>query len=147
MNDKARKDWKMISNFIFNTEKQDFRSQLNQVNQDLYLKIKDLALKMVNKRLTSPPKRRAESQKKFKIVKKEIKINIREVTRDSEESDDYREEKDYDCSVISPLIKMVRNKTDTKRERDLKRQMRAKEKHSFENELEELAHPLLKPIK
>ena len=50
LDDIANKDWKLISNFILNTEKKDFRSWLGVANKELYLKVKELACTIASKK-------------------------------------------------------------------------------------------------
>eukprot|EP00345_Euplotes_harpa_P016092 CAMPEP_0168336434 /NCGR_PEP_ID=MMETSP0213-20121227/11539_1 /TAXON_ID=151035 /ORGANISM="Euplotes harpa, Strain FSP1.4" /LENGTH=223 /DNA_ID=CAMNT_0008341625 /DNA_START=89 /DNA_END=760 /DNA_ORIENTATION=+ len=63
LEDVAKKDWKLVSNFILKTDKKEFRNKLGAVNKELYLKIKDLAFSICKRSSPSNPTRNSESTK------------------------------------------------------------------------------------
>ena len=49
LDDIAKKDWKIISNFILKSDKKDFRNWLGVANKELYDKVKNYAWTIASK--------------------------------------------------------------------------------------------------
>jgi hypothetical protein len=80
----AQKDWKLISDFVFKTDKQELRNYLSRANKDLYVKLKDIAVSLMHKRSPSQPKRAAESVRNntfhsLKAINKKTAISKRKM--------------------------------------------------------------------
>lgn len=174
----ANKDWKTISNFILNSEKSDFRNQLNLVNSDLYLKLKNMAAAILNKRLSANGKRDAESNRasaknvkslsrQFTIKQSQFPslsrrneskeiirpiINLKMSARKESSNEVIRLEipnsndKENEFSVISPLMKMMREKQANQEKREIRKQRRLESQSEFQKHLEEYPYPILNPI-
>lgn len=196
LSEKAQKDWKILSNFILNSEKQDFRRNLSMVNKNLYKELKDLAVTFLKTKPTNSEsvkhgevhhlkklkrqttiQKRHDFQKKIKesyetyerVSRKNLpnysgdSLSKYSDTPDSEFKSKKRsissgfqnlsfrnitEEGDKEVvSVISPLIKIMRDKKKNKEIKDMKRQQKIVNQNEFELKLMELAGPLLRPIK
>jgi hypothetical protein len=145
------------------------------VNGELYEKVKDLAIKIVDKQINSS-RRNAESnrvsRKKLKSLERIVNlrqappvINLEPCSRNPEPSAKFQNSAEINVknmsklaisnaesceaggmSVISPLMKIMRDQKNSKDRRDAKKQQKKLDQSEFELKLEELAQPLLKPI-
>lgn len=202
MHEVAQKDWKLISDFVFKTDKEELRTYLSRANRDLYVKLKDIAVSVIQKRSPSQPKRASESVKNntfhsLKALNKKSSVSKRKVfqqkiqesfesfhmasrknlpplanetyikcvdTTDSSFKSingehlapkastlDLRKcesEQTQDVvSVISPLMKLLRDKQESKERKDIKKQKQIEKQSEYEFRFEEFAQSFLKPQK
>ena len=75
LKDVARKDWRLISNFILKSTRKEFRGNLNALNNELYDNLKELACSLIKQKSPNVPSRNSESNRnsntlKFRGIKK-----------------------------------------------------------------------------
>ncbi|CAI2387562.1 unnamed protein product [Moneuplotes crassus] len=142
LDDKAQKDWKMVSNFVLNPTK-DFRAKLNQYNPNLYGSIKKLALKLMAKRFNKSPKLRKNKRKQ---KTSEFKINVLEVNSENNPKSIEREFKNKNASIISPLIQIKRHEENLHRKREIRKNGKNLETFNFGVNLEMISNETTKPV-
>ena len=69
LKDVARKDWKIISNFILKSTRRDFRGKLSSINTDLYDNLKDLAWNIIGLKSPNALPKNSESNRNSNILK------------------------------------------------------------------------------
>ena len=67
--DVARKDWKIISNFILKSTRKDFRGRLKEINEDLYDNLKDMVRNIISQKSSNTELKISELNKNSKIIK------------------------------------------------------------------------------
>ncbi|CAI2384721.1 unnamed protein product [Moneuplotes crassus] len=146
IHEKAQKDWKMISDFVFNSEKKELRTKLNQYNPQLYGSIKKLAFELASKDLNSIPEERRKTRHKSEIHRaSELKINV---LKAEQESNDHEIDKKFqkgNNSLISPLMKIKRHKENKQKQRHIKRMIKKQDKLSFSTTLDMISDSATKP--
>lgn len=75
MKEAAKKEWKMLSDYILKTDKGQLRSNLNKVNREMYDKLKELAVAEIGKSSLSSSRKDSSSVRNQPLLRMKTKKN------------------------------------------------------------------------